>query len=116
MYFKKVLIKDRLPELMKFVTTIDLNDEHRVYRLTEYGWNMRDADGDNSTNNNIELVYWLEEVNEKIEEKANNWDKLGKQIERCYLDEDGNELSEEDSEFIDLGTIGELAAIAYKWL
>lgn len=62
MYFKKVPLTERLPEQGKFVTTIDTANEHRVYRLTEYGWNMRDADGINSPNNNLEITHWLEEV------------------------------------------------------
>jgi hypothetical protein len=61
--YRKVLISERLPEIGKFVTTIDEAGEHRVYRLTEHGWNMRDADGDNSPNNNLPMIYWLEEIN-----------------------------------------------------
>lgn len=60
--FKKVSIEDRLPEKNKFVTTIDEAGEHRVYRLTEHGWNMRDSDGTNSPNNNLKITHWLEEV------------------------------------------------------
>lgn len=65
--YRKVLVAERLPELMKFVTTIDEANEHRVYRLTEHGWNMRDADGDNSPNNNLQITHWLEEI-EEVEE------------------------------------------------
>lgn len=68
--FIKVKISERLPEVGKWVTTIDEADEQRVYRLVEndvegiepYSWNMRDVDGTNSPNNNIPLVYWLEEI------------------------------------------------------
>jgi hypothetical protein len=49
-------------------------------------------------------------------EKAKQWDELGDKISACYVDEYGNELSEEASEHIDLCTIGELAAIAFGWM
>lgn len=62
MTYNKIAVKDRLPELGKWVTTIDEANEHRVYRLMEHGWNMRDADGINSPNNNLPILYWLEEV------------------------------------------------------
>jgi hypothetical protein len=64
MYYKKISVKERQPQLNKFVTTIDVNNEHRIYRLTENGWNMRDSDGTNSPNNNLEIEYWLEEVSD----------------------------------------------------
>lgn len=60
--YRKISIDERLPDLMQFVTTIDANNEHRVYRLTEQGWNMRDADGINSPDNNTPITHWLEEV------------------------------------------------------
>lgn len=60
--YRKVKISERLPEVGKFVTTIDEAGEHRVYRLTEHGWNMRDVDGDNSPNNNLPIIFWLEEI------------------------------------------------------
>jgi len=62
MYYKKISVKERLPKQGKFVTTIDEANEHRVYRLTEYGWNMRDLDGSNSPNNNLTITHWLEET------------------------------------------------------
>ncbi len=83
MYYKKVSIEEKFPPLMKFVTTIDENGEHRVYRLTKHGWNMRDGDGINSPNNNLQITHWLEEVDlielEKIEKEL-TWiiDDLGK--------------------------------------
>jgi hypothetical protein len=49
-------------------------------------------------------------------EKAAAWDKLGKQIEACYVNEQGEELTEEELEGIDLCTIGELAASAFGYL
>ncbi len=64
MYFKKVSITEKEPPLNKFVTTIDEAGEQRVYRLTDYGWNMRDADGENSPCNNLPITHWLEEANE----------------------------------------------------
>jgi hypothetical protein len=48
--------------------------------------------------------------------KAEKWDKLGDAIARCYVDKDGNELSDEASKNIDLGTIGEIAASAFGWI
>ena len=64
MIFKAISIKDELPPLNKFVTTIDEAGEHRVYRLTEHGWNMRDAAGINSPNDNLPILYWLKDVPE----------------------------------------------------
>lgn len=133
MYFKKVLIAERLPEKGKFVTVIDIVGNHRVFRLTDNGWNMRDADGDNSPNNNLEITSWLEEVDmSTIERKATKWDELGEKIAKCYeSDEDDDDSDEkpvermdddveilDDDEFdgADLVTIGELAATAYGWL
>jgi len=48
--------------------------------------------------------------------KSEKWDKLGDKIAKCYVDENGDELSEEESEDIDLGTIGEISACAFGWL
>ena len=53
---------------------------------------------------------------EQFSKKAEKWDKLSEKIAKCYVDENGYELSEEDSEDIDLGTIGEIAASAFGWL
>ena len=64
MYFKAVSVEERLPEVGKWVTTIDTAGEHRVYRLMEHGWDMRDADAINSPNNNLHITHWLEEVTE----------------------------------------------------
>ncbi len=117
MHFQKVSVKGRFPEPRKFVTTIDEAGEHRVYRLTEHGWNMRDMDGDYSPNNNLPITHWLEEVDLTGElSKAQKWDDLDTKISRCYVDEDGEELSDEESEGIDLGTIGEKAATAFGYL
>lgn len=77
MYYKKIAVAERLPDIGKFVTTIDEANEHRVYRLTEFGWNMRDVDGTNSPNNNLPILYWLEEIDlSEMEEKAEAWDNL----------------------------------------
>lgn len=51
-------------------------------------------------------------MNEMMD-KANKWDALDKNIEACYFNEDGSEVEDND---IDLGTIGEIAAIAFGWL
>ena len=48
--------------------------------------------------------------------KSEKWDKLSDKIEKCYVDEEGEELSDEESEGIDLGTIGEIAATAFGWI
>ena len=53
---------------------------------------------------------------EQFSKKAEKWDKLSEKIAKCYVDENVNELSEEDSEDIDLGTIGEISASAFGWL
>ena len=55
-------IKDKLPPLMQFVPCIDSAGEIIIYRRTEYGWNMRDIHGDNTPNNNLEIVSWLEKM------------------------------------------------------
>jgi hypothetical protein len=55
-----VLCSERMPDMMVFVPCVDERGEISVYRRTEYGWNMRDAMGDNSPNNNIPIVSWLE--------------------------------------------------------
>lgn len=56
-------------------------------------------------------------TNDQIEvwkQKAEKWDKLGKEIAAFYLDENGNELEEGGGG--DLADIGEVAAISYGWL
>jgi hypothetical protein len=57
---------------------------------------------------------------EQIEEwkaKAEKWDLLNEEIGKCYpnYDDEGNELESEIPE-ADLGTIGEIAATAFKYL
>ena len=58
----------------------------------------------------------IEQLISSYKIKAEKWDKLSEKIAKCYVDENGDELSEEDSEDIDLGTIGEIAARAFGWL
>ena len=58
----------------------------------------------------------IENLINKYKIKSDKWDKLSEKIAKCYVDENGDELSEEDSEDIDLGTIGEIAASAFGWL
>lgn len=53
---------------------------------------------------------------EQFKHKAEKWDELAIAIAKKYVDENGNELSEEESENIDLGTIGEIASSAFGWL
>lgn len=120
MYFRKISIKEELPPIGKFVTTIDKDSEHRVYRLEKIEpvglfWNMRDADGINSPSNNTEITHWLKEVDlTGTFASANSDAELEKKIAACYFDENGDEI--ENSEDIDLGTIGEIAAIHYGFL
>ena len=60
MNYRKVSIKEELPMVGKFVTTIDEAGEHRVYRLNnDATWFMRDSDGINSPNNNLPITHWL---------------------------------------------------------
>lgn len=61
-FFRKVPASERLPDIGKFVATIDEANEIIVYRLTKYGWNMRDGMCVNSPNNNLKITHWLEEV------------------------------------------------------
>lgn len=60
--YKKISILEELPPFNKFVITLDEANEPFIYRLTEYGWNMRDVDGDNTPNNNLTIKYWLKEI------------------------------------------------------
>ncbi len=56
------------------------------------------------------------EINE-WKEKSDKWDKLGAEIAKCYENEEG-EYDEDNPEIegADLGTIGEMAAMAFGWL
>jgi len=59
---------------------------------------------------------WIEEYIKPLKTKAQKWDKLGEKIAKCYVDENGDELSEDEAEDIDLRTIGEISASAFGWL
>lgn len=52
----------------------------------------------------------------EFQKKAAQYDKLKAKIDKCYFNEEGEELSEEESENIDLGTIGEIAASHFGYL
>ena len=78
MFYKKISVKDRLPEIGVFVVTIDVGGEMGIYRLTEYGWNMRDSSAFNSPNNNLEITHWLEEINEDSNEYVNEKNLISK--------------------------------------
>ncbi|WP_289659475.1 hypothetical protein [Flavobacterium panacagri] len=52
----------------------------------------------------------------QFKSKADSYDILGAVISKQYINENGDELSEEDSENVDLGTIGEIAASHFGWL
>ena len=58
----------------------------------------------------------IEKLINKYKIKSDKWDKLDAKIAKCYVDENGDELSEEEYENIDLCTIGEIAASAFGWL
>jgi hypothetical protein len=47
-------------------------------------------------------------------QKAKKWDKLGEEIKKLYVDEEGNIIEDESGD--GLFTIGERASIAYGWL
>lgn len=64
--------------------------------------------------NKIELLFNKELL--PFITKSEKWDKLGEKIAKCYVDKNGDELSEEEAEDIDLGTIGEISASAFGWL
>jgi hypothetical protein len=119
MYFEKVSIENELPQIGKFVTTIDEANEQRVYRLVQVepiglSWNMRDADGINSPNNNLKITHWLKEVDlREIFAYADSYAQLERKVEACYVDENGEEIEDDD---IDLGTIGEIAATHFGFL
>ena len=58
----------------------------------------------------------MEYTEQQIKEwkaKAEKWDKLDAEINKCYYDEDGEELDDEEGG--DLITIGELAAEAFGY-
>lgn len=84
--FREVLLTERKPELNKWVPTIDINGDISIYRMVEVPeeskealkdtfpdglmWNMRDAGGNNSPNNNLKMVSWLEEYDEVKERET----------------------------------------------
>ncbi len=72
-YYRKVSIKERLPQLGKYVPVIDIKNEIIIYRMVEYNglqfWNMRDISGTNTPNDNFAMVYWLEEVTSEEEDR-----------------------------------------------
>ena len=67
-----ISVKERLPELMKFVPTIDIDGEIIIYRRTENGWNMRDSRGINTPPDNKEIICWLEKVQLFDDEKRDS--------------------------------------------
>jgi hypothetical protein len=64
----------------------------------------------------IKMEYTKEQI-EEMKKKADKWDALGAEIEKCYCNADG-EYDEENPEIedADLCTIGEMAASAFGWL
>ena len=59
-FFRVVPIEEREPPFMKFVPTIDEAGEIIFFRRTVHGYNMRDGQADNSPNNNLKILSWLE--------------------------------------------------------
>lgn len=60
MNYIKVSIKEELPKSGLFVTAIDIEGNQRVYcHNNDDTWTMRDADGINSPNNNLQITDWL---------------------------------------------------------
>lgn len=99
MYYKKISVEERFPEIGKFVTTIDTDNQHRVYRLTEYGWNMRDADGINSPNNNLCITHWLEEVDlSEVIDNARKWTEFDEELGKMFADDS-------EADLIDIGEL-----------
>lgn len=66
--------------------------------------------------NKIIMQYTEKEI-QVMKSKADKWDALGAEIEKCYCNSDG-EYDDENSEIMgaDLCTIGEMAATAFGWL
>lgn len=56
------------------------------------------------------------EYAKQFKHKAEKWDKLEHEIAKKYIDENGDELTDEQLEHIDLSTIGEITATAFGWL
>lgn len=71
-YYKKISVKERLPKYDTYVPTIDSNGEIIIYKLNEilisetglskHFWTMRDISGNDTPNDNLPILYWLEEV------------------------------------------------------
>ncbi len=59
-------------------------------------------------------MYTTEQI-EEWKTKSDKWDKLGANIAKCYVDENGDDENPEIPD-ADLVTIGEMAATAYGWL
>lgn len=53
---------------------------------------------------------------EQFKAKADKWDALAKEIEKCYCNKDGEYSEEPEIKGADLGTIGEMAAYAFGWM
>lgn len=60
--YKKIPVSERLPRMGKWVTTIDSAGELFIYARFEHGWSMRDAPAARTPDNNLPIVYWLEEA------------------------------------------------------
>jgi len=56
--YKKVLLKDELPPIGVYITTIDSNNNHVVYKMNEdKSFTMKGT----YENNNSPIIYWLKE-------------------------------------------------------
>jgi hypothetical protein len=77
--FRKVLISQRLPPPNKYVVTIDEAGNQFIYCIFEsnvfpegWGWTSRDVRGINTPNDNLRMIYWLEEFSPLEEFYDNN--------------------------------------------
>lgn len=58
----------------------------------------------------------LTEIVNSLIVTAQKYNELEDKIAKCYVNDNGDMLSDEESEHIDLGTIGEISASHFGWL
>lgn len=93
--------QERISHTLPFVTKIDLQIPHSAaMSLISIGFDM----GQESRQTELDL----------LRTKAQKWDALEARIAKFYLDQDGNELSDEEGG--NLCDIGEVAASAFGFL
>lgn len=58
--YKTILVEKEYPPVGEFVTTIDEDGKHRVYKINkDRTWTLRDSDGVDSPPNNLKITQWL---------------------------------------------------------